>query len=29
VEFLFGWAVTLGLRQMFAQRHRVTKHYCE
>lgn len=26
---LFGWAVRLGLRQMFRQRHRVTKRYCE
>jgi ligand-binding SRPBCC domain-containing protein len=26
---LFGWAVQLGLRQMFRQRHQVTKRYCE
>jgi ligand-binding SRPBCC domain-containing protein len=26
---LFGWAVQLGLQQMFRQRHQVTKVYCE
>jgi ligand-binding SRPBCC domain-containing protein len=26
---LFGWAVQLGLQQMFRHRHRVTKRYCE
>ena len=26
---LLGWAVQLGLQQMFRQRHRVTKLYCE
>jgi len=26
---LFGWAVQLGLHQMFRQRHRMTKRYCE
>jgi ligand-binding SRPBCC domain-containing protein len=26
---LFGWAVQIGLRQMFRHRHRVTKKYCE
>jgi ligand-binding SRPBCC domain-containing protein len=26
---LFGWAVQLGLHQMFRHRHRVTKLYCE
>jgi len=25
---LFGWAVDLGLRQMFHHRHQVTKHCC-
>ncbi|MBK5290472.1 MAG: SRPBCC family protein [Acidobacteriia bacterium] len=25
----FGWAVQLGLQQMFRHRHRVTKSYCE
>lgn len=26
---LFGWAVQLGLHQMFRHRHRITKLYCE
>jgi|SRR5579863_2168865 len=26
---LFGWAMQLGLHQMFRHRHQVTKHYCE
>ena len=26
---LFGWAVQLGLHQMFHQRHQMTKRYCE
>lgn len=26
---LFGWAVQLGMRQMFRHRHRITKHFCE
>jgi ligand-binding SRPBCC domain-containing protein len=26
---LFGWAVQLGLGQMFRQRHQTTKRYCE
>jgi ligand-binding SRPBCC domain-containing protein len=26
---LFGWAVKVGLRQMFSHRHRVTKSCCE
>jgi len=26
---LFGWAVQLGLRQMFRQRHRITRRCCE
>jgi len=29
VNRLFGWAVQLGLRQMFRHRHRITKRYCE
>ncbi len=29
VNLLFGWAVNLGLRDMFAHRHRVTKQICE
>ena len=29
VNVLFGWTVTLGLRSMFAHRHRVTKEFCE
>ena len=29
MNFLFGWAVQLGLHQMFSQRHRITKLYCE
>lgn len=29
VNALFGWAVTLGLRDMFAHRQRVTKECCE
>jgi ligand-binding SRPBCC domain-containing protein len=29
VNMLLGWAVTLGLRNMFAHRHRVTKDFCE
>lgn len=28
-NLLFGWAVNLGLRNMFAYRHRVTKKICE
>jgi ligand-binding SRPBCC domain-containing protein len=26
---LFGWAVQLGLHQMFRHRHRITKRFCE
>ena len=26
---LFGWAVQLGLQNMFRHRHRMTKRYCE
>lgn len=29
MEWILGWAVRLGLRQMFRQRHRKTKQYCE
>jgi ligand-binding SRPBCC domain-containing protein len=29
VNSLFGWAVRVGLRQMFGYRHRMTKRYCE
>ena len=29
VNLLFGWAVTAGLRRMFAHRHRVTREVCE
>ena len=29
VNLLFGWTVSLGLRNMFAHRHRVTKKVCE
>jgi ligand-binding SRPBCC domain-containing protein len=29
VNMLFGWTVSLGLRNMFAHRHRVTKKICE
>src|SRR3954447_11534473 len=29
VSALFGWAVTLGLTNMFAHRHRVTRKFCE
>ena len=29
VNGMFGWAVSLGLRNMFAYRHRVTKKFCE
>ncbi|MSV27679.1 MAG: cyclase [Bryobacterales bacterium] len=29
VNSLFGWTVSLGLRNMFAHRHRVTKEFCE
>jgi len=29
VKMLFGWTVSLGLRNMFAYRHRVTKEACE
>ena len=29
VNLLFGWTVSLGLRNMFAHRHRVTKKICE
>jgi ligand-binding SRPBCC domain-containing protein len=28
-ETLFGWTVTLGLRNMFDHRHRVTRKFCE
>jgi ligand-binding SRPBCC domain-containing protein len=26
---LLGWAVQLGLQQMFRHRHRITKRFCE
>ena len=29
INAFFGWAVQLALHQMFAQRHRITKRYCE
>ena len=29
MNHLFGWAVQLGLHQMFRQRHQTTKRYCE
>jgi ligand-binding SRPBCC domain-containing protein len=29
VNTLLGWTVTLGLRRMFAHRHRVTREFCE
>jgi ligand-binding SRPBCC domain-containing protein len=29
VTMLLGWTVSLGLRNMFAHRHRVTKEFCE
>jgi ligand-binding SRPBCC domain-containing protein len=29
VNLLLGWTATLGLRNMFAHRHRVTKKICE
>lgn len=29
VNLLFSWTVGLGLRNMFAHRHRVTKAFCE
>lgn len=29
MNYFFGWAVQLGLQQMFRYRHRVTKSYCE
>jgi ligand-binding SRPBCC domain-containing protein len=29
INRIFGWAVQLGLRNMFRLRHRVTKRYCE
>ncbi|HYW45364.1 MAG TPA: SRPBCC family protein [Bryobacteraceae bacterium] len=29
VNMLFGWTVSLGLRNMFSHRHRVTKEVCE
>ncbi len=29
VNALFGWAVRIGLRQMFAHRHAVTRKHCE
>jgi ligand-binding SRPBCC domain-containing protein len=29
INHLFGWAVQLGLHQMFRHRHRMTKRYCE
>ena len=29
VNAVFGWAVSLGLRNMFAHRHRITKKICE
>lgn len=28
-NYLLGWAVRLGLQQMFRHRHRMTKLYCE
>lgn len=28
-EWVFGWAVRIGLRQMFRQRHRKTRQCCE
>jgi ligand-binding SRPBCC domain-containing protein len=29
INRLFGWTVSLGLRNMFAHRHRVTRQVCE
>ena len=29
VNRLLGWVVNLGLHQMFAHRHQITKRYCE
>jgi ligand-binding SRPBCC domain-containing protein len=29
MNHLFGWAMQLGLQQMFHYRHRITKRYCE
>jgi ligand-binding SRPBCC domain-containing protein len=29
VNTLFSWAVNLGLRNMFAHRHRITREFCE
>jgi ligand-binding SRPBCC domain-containing protein len=29
VNLLFGWTVTLSLRNMFGHRHRVTRQVCE
>ncbi|MEQ1946964.1 MAG: SRPBCC family protein [Bryobacteraceae bacterium] len=29
INTLFGWMVKLGLLQMFRERHRATKRYCE
>jgi len=29
VNMLLGWTVSLGLRNMFAHRHRVTREFCE
>jgi ligand-binding SRPBCC domain-containing protein len=29
INMLFGWSVTIGLRQMFSHRHRVTREICE
>ena len=29
MNHLFGWAMQLGLQQMFRHRHRITKRYCE
>jgi len=29
INRLFGWAVQLGLHQMFRHRHQMTKRYCE
>jgi ligand-binding SRPBCC domain-containing protein len=28
-DILFGWLLQLGLRRMFAHRHRVTREFCE
>jgi len=29
VNYLFGWVVRVGLHQMFRQRHKRTKRFCE